>query len=341
MEDHNRVFSECVASVSAISKEPVYSWPNKNFASITCCALASRLWSVDNTQFNFYQRGVTDTIRPLEVPKYAGGTISIRIGQCSDVMTTLCDGIPRAVCPLSATTTAIYSYMGNYGAPITTEPIPFPISRPSCYIDPLDCDRFKWEYELSMQKQDSIANEKGQTISYPPFEYLGCELLYFNHIPSDTYNNTSLNGTTIFSLEYILHNDVDLSAIPLSARSVCNKCEPIKFDSNDQDVDMLFWEGDVDDRIVCSNNMSHSMWYTQEYTQEYSTTYKGNTITYPTPYAFFSTYSVYGCGTPRYNVAIPLRSSEILTYAGEYSNIPTDESFLTQYLHPSIGNSGQ
>jgi hypothetical protein len=307
-----RVFSECVASISALSKTPAYPWPNKNFASVSCCDMASSLWNADHSAFRFYQRGGPYSIRPLDMPEYARvPAFSMPVGQCSDAFTTLCDGIPRAMCPLSAST-AVYTFEVPYslfGQPVTTRPKLFPIKPPSCNIDIFDCSRLVWEAQQSAQEETNfLANvqDRGGL-------RLGCSVPPFYREPSVLFKNYSISGTKISS-EYILSTDLNLTAIPFSARTHCNMCVPEFHD--DVQVDILFWKRDFDQSFVCSDNKSHPIASVQSYTA----TYSGNIIVYPTPYAFFSTYSVNGCGTPVYNVALPLLSGDPRTLGTEALN---------------------
>lgn len=96
---------------------------------------------------------------------------------------------------------------------------------------------------------------------------------------------------------------------------------------------MLFWKHDMrsEKDIVCPDNSSFPM-NTILSTTALTAIHMGNTLTYPTPYAFFSTYLVPDCGDPVYNVAIPLDATEIKTLG--IDNAPFDARWYRTMLTP-------
>jgi hypothetical protein len=239
------------------------------------------------------------------------------IGHCSDLFTTLCDGIPRAVCPVSSTTTAVWLWHGSSilrGQPVTTRPETFPISKPNCDIEPLDCNRLANEMAASWSQQYTLLKPSERKLKVMPF---GCNTVKFSPFwDSQNGLNQAKNNLRIDE-EYVFRNDLSLPAIPMSSRLRCLSCRP----STGIDVDMLFWtrRNVIVEDIVCPESHSHVI-STSSYISEYTTIFHGNTLIYPTPYAFFPTYMVEHCGTTRYNVAVPLESAGIRTQSLNPSN---------------------
>jgi hypothetical protein len=73
--------------------------------------------------------------------------------------TVLCDGIPRALCPISTPTVRYVREAPTelVGELVASTPAEFPISPPKCDIEPIDRNRLRVEIQSSYKQRRSLA----------------------------------------------------------------------------------------------------------------------------------------------------------------------------------------
>jgi hypothetical protein len=306
VEDYDKSYSLCIAAASSSSATPLHPWSNQNYIAASCCEVASENWEAASISYDLYQRGFSSPPPPRTVPSGDHITVGMLAEHCSDRFTKLCDGYSRAMCAPSTTGPKLYAVLTKPDMPwltgetVRTEPSSFPVPSPSCKIQPFDCNRiYKEFYEAFNRDMDAFIAKDPRVPLFPKRHRMACPQFDIKS-PYDKYNLT------------------DISQIPLEDNFYCTLCRP----SSDE-VDLLFWRQEVDDDVVCSNSTFN---FNVNSTQQIHTaTHYNNTLTSPTVYAFFPTFSMKHCGTTRYNVAIPvslpsIRTLALLTQTGKFSH---------------------
>lgn len=110
------------------------AWPNDADKSLTCCNLAHQKWSQAHESFTYYQAGLIPRFYSAELTSWVDA-------KCDGPFTTLCDGIPRAMCVPTPTKTVYAVNWREEVAPytITTKTTAFTIPAPTCSIDMKGC----------------------------------------------------------------------------------------------------------------------------------------------------------------------------------------------------------
>jgi hypothetical protein len=252
-----------------------FSWLYESYESVTCCDNLHGQWSELSSNYadpyDIFTRWSTVGSTTFPQP--------ITRAVCDGPFTTLCDGIPRALCSPSVPQRVIISatYTSFFSSQTGTKPsLPFSIAPPQCTIAQKDCARLWGEF---LDWKNAGRMDSG----------------YLDAGPDP-------NGAPYY---------------PYCSRSSYDSCPECYF--GESSVKLIYWAVGADETDLCPVDKRPKSKRTTTKLNQVGTALWGSfTLTSPTVYAYFSTLRHdLGCGSVHTDIMLPILSMDVSTLADE------------------------
>lgn len=293
------------------------SLPYPEYASARCCDDVLGGWSTASSDFVGQQSQSFFTTWLETVTK----TKSWTIASCDGPFTTLCDGIPRAVCspstPQSMLVISTVSYVTS-SQTATREVTSFSIPYSTCTLNREECARLWNDYVTSKATYDKALGM---------FDYLES-----NRVTQSTFR--------------------PLPKMPACLYSEFGPCMgSCNFNPDEVQVEVLLWNREVDGSHLCPTKNLTANPPLVSSRLEFNTTatpppitrgpgtsmtamWGKSTLISPTLYVFFSKMRFPGCGSPHSSILIPLDPTELSIFPPE--GLPTRVN-LDDFAYKTVG----